>query len=528
MSTTIALRFCAGRFHATPWGRHVNEAAVEWPPSPWRLLRALVWVWKHKLPDLLTTTEAVELFSSLAGHAPAFYLPPATQAHTRHYMPWFKKGPYDKTLVFDAFVAVNRDDAVSISWPCDLPGPMRLKLETLLQALGHFGRAESWCDASLVEGTPTTNCHPVEDQAQPSKNASEIVTVLCADASSAFSNEHIPKPKPAKGKARNAPIVLPCDPPWHLCLDTAQLQKAGWSDPPGSKWVRYRRDSNAFLPKAAPRLARPEPTFHLARFLVDSVVRPLVTDTLAIADVTRRYLMGIHRRMEEQRLGIESGTSAPGQCTSTAFSGKAPDGSPLSGHQHAYFMPLDLDNDGRIDQILVVAHGGFSSAEVAALRKLSTIPTGTDHPVRLALLGLDTNIIAQTGTHWVSATPYLCTRFPKKRGTKRDPEAFFKPGGNILLLQNDIERQIAFAGLPQPTQIVPCTDNHHVFRLQRNDGRAGPRTIDFMTKRLKERHGPERTAGFFTLVFPEPINGPIALGHNAHYGLGLFTAVPAR
>ncbi len=31
----IALRFPLGRFHATPWGRHVNEGAPEWPPSPW-------------------------------------------------------------------------------------------------------------------------------------------------------------------------------------------------------------------------------------------------------------------------------------------------------------------------------------------------------------------------------------------------------------------------------------------------------------------------------------------------------------
>jgi len=38
----IELRFPAGRYHATPWGSHVNEGAVEWPPSPWRLLRALI------------------------------------------------------------------------------------------------------------------------------------------------------------------------------------------------------------------------------------------------------------------------------------------------------------------------------------------------------------------------------------------------------------------------------------------------------------------------------------------------------
>ena len=32
--TAVALRFLAGRFHATPWGHHVNEGVPEWPPSP--------------------------------------------------------------------------------------------------------------------------------------------------------------------------------------------------------------------------------------------------------------------------------------------------------------------------------------------------------------------------------------------------------------------------------------------------------------------------------------------------------------
>ena len=48
----ISLRLIAGRYHATPWGRHVNEGAVEWPPSPWRILRALVATWKRTRPDL--------------------------------------------------------------------------------------------------------------------------------------------------------------------------------------------------------------------------------------------------------------------------------------------------------------------------------------------------------------------------------------------------------------------------------------------------------------------------------------------
>src|SRR5437867_3663314 len=39
---TLLLRFPGRRYHATPWGHHVNEGLIEWPPSPWRLLRALL------------------------------------------------------------------------------------------------------------------------------------------------------------------------------------------------------------------------------------------------------------------------------------------------------------------------------------------------------------------------------------------------------------------------------------------------------------------------------------------------------
>ena len=44
----LAFRFPADRYHATPWGRNVNEADVAWPPEPWRLLRALIAAWWRK------------------------------------------------------------------------------------------------------------------------------------------------------------------------------------------------------------------------------------------------------------------------------------------------------------------------------------------------------------------------------------------------------------------------------------------------------------------------------------------------
>src|SRR5438128_2468568 len=42
MPVSIHIRFLTGRAHLHPWHAAPNEGRVEWPPSPWRLLRTLV------------------------------------------------------------------------------------------------------------------------------------------------------------------------------------------------------------------------------------------------------------------------------------------------------------------------------------------------------------------------------------------------------------------------------------------------------------------------------------------------------
>src|SRR3954447_22722318 len=105
MPVIIKLTFPSGRYHATPWGRHVNEGVAEWPPSPWRLLRALIATWKRKCPHL--PENAIHRALEQLVKPPSFRLPPARVAHTRHYVPWEKKGPQDRTMVFDTFVCLN-------------------------------------------------------------------------------------------------------------------------------------------------------------------------------------------------------------------------------------------------------------------------------------------------------------------------------------------------------------------------------------------------------------------------------------
>src|SRR5271155_5507766 len=110
MPVIIRLTFPGGQYHATPWGRHVNEGVPEWPPSPWRLLRALVAVWKRTCPDVPEQT-VKRILTALAA-PPRFSLPPIIVAHTRHYMPLGKKSPKEITgggtsLIFDTFASVS-------------------------------------------------------------------------------------------------------------------------------------------------------------------------------------------------------------------------------------------------------------------------------------------------------------------------------------------------------------------------------------------------------------------------------------
>ena len=152
---TLRLQFPGGRYHATPWGHHVNEGQIEWPPSPWRLLRALIacgfntqgW---SEIPPI-----ARQLIEKLAATLPSYRLPGVSAAHSRHFMPLgtLDKGREKTTLVFDTWADVA-DECLEIHWGCELTDDETRLLGQLADCLGYLGRSESWVEAELL---PETN-----------------------------------------------------------------------------------------------------------------------------------------------------------------------------------------------------------------------------------------------------------------------------------------------------------------------------------------------------------------------------------
>ncbi|MGQ4808073.1 hypothetical protein NKDENANG_01440 [Candidatus Entotheonellaceae bacterium PAL068K] len=468
----ISLHFLTGRFHATPWGHHVNEGVAEWPPSPWRLLRALVATFYRVSPPGVTTEHLQGLLSALAA-PPSFHLPLATTAHTRHYDTANRGEKF-----FDTFVVLNPEDAVVCMWPeTDLGEAQRACLAALLASLGTFGRAESWCEAALrpSDAVPEPNCQMLVDG--QTLDGLEPVRLLLPEAQG---NDLL--------KA--------------LLLDTSAMRRQKHLDPPGSRWVTYTRRAGftgAYERRVRPtRRATPRPPhMTVARYALDAPVLPMMQDALPFAERMRRAF--IRSRV---------GTTHP-----EVLVGKTAAGAPLEGHGHAHYLTTDEDGDGRLDHVTIYAPRGFDPDDVDALGRLRRIFQSGNRPeVWLVLIGLGPQEqfaqvpIFASSCRWHSVTPFSLPRFAS-RGAGKPPRPRDRP-------EAQLRRELRLRQLPEPVSLLPTPG----YMLP---GRSSVRWLEFHTRRFKGERG-YGLAGF-EMEFSETVTGPITLGFASHFGLGLFT-----
>ncbi|MBV1788006.1 type I-U CRISPR-associated protein Cas5/Cas6 [Marinobacterium sp. D7] len=495
---TIAMTFPAGRYHATPWGRHVNEADVEWPPSPWRLLRALLATW-HRKGDQQRFSEAMldRLLESLACEPPCFHIPPARQAHSRHYMPI----PGNKTtLVFDAFAAVSPAEALIVHWPeLELDAECTQLLDELLAKLGYLGRAESWVIARRLDESPADINVRAEQVGSAAEDglASEPVklTVPLSAASwqevraELLAREEI---KGAKGrKGQNLHATLPEKLADALRLDTGDLQSVGWSAPPAARQIVYYRPYQALNSRIAPSNAfRTGAAPIQARLQLVGKPLPRVEDTVRITETFRAAL--IHTL--DKRLGAS---------VSPLISGH--DLPEKNHHDHAFYLAEDMDGDGHIDHLLLYVPGGIDPDTQRALIRLERLwmRDGSEWRLLLDTTGHHLGQLSGSSRVWQSLTPYLHPWHRKK-------------GFGVV---EQIRKECGLRGLPEPE--VEVLDSIDV-----GPGNRSRRPVHF--HRFRGRRGisqPDRQGSFLRLSFPEEVRGPIALGFACHFGLGLFGIV---
>lgn len=501
----IAFRFPAGRYHATPWGRHVNEADVEWPPSPWRILRALIAVWHRKADRERFPEDLLQrLIERLATELPAYRLPRGVRAHSRHYLPQgrFKSGREETALVFDAFVRVAADARLVAVWASlELETDERELLDVLLSDLGYLGRAESWVQAHVLDDwDDEPDCRPselsVDTETGDVLEPVDLIAPVEPSVYRTWRNEVVREQgldgKKLKKSQKQILATLPERFVDTLRAETGDIHQAGWSRPPGARFVTYQRPYRVFDKRASsPPARKPRPAVAARLILagIEGSPLPRMEDALRIGEVVRKAAI---KRSEQVNDGV----------VPSALSGHGL--SDDNCHGHAFYLPEDADGDGHIDHVLVYAENGLPPTAIKALDRLTRIWVGERGEWQMILEGygqvsdLPGSSYIGHATEWVSVTPYLHPWHVKKR----------------FSVEDQILRECRERGLPEP-------------KLQRLDTISGRgherRPVHF--HRFRSKRGltqPDKLGGFWRLIFERPVPGPLALGFGCHYGLGMF------
>jgi len=532
---TLVLRFPGGLYHATPSGHHVNEGIVEWPPSPWRLTRALLacgyttqrW---DEVPPV-----GRRLFEALSGCLPEYRLPPAALGHSRHYMPTavLEKGREKTTLVLDTFADVG-DGQLWVRWPVALDDEASALFTTLVEHLGYLGRSESWVIGRTVAAdTPLPDqgrAFPHLDGERPARGFEQL-TLTAPEDPSLYAGwrkqevegamEAAAAPTEAMGKAPSKAALkkkqqqieesYPLDVLACLQCDTSWWKQRKWSQAPGSRRVLYWREAGALEvgPASAPKRPGPAPIecmlFALTTPSGARSALPTTARTLPQAELLHKALVS--------KLGFGEGTQCP------ELTGRSEDGAPLKGHRHAHVLPIDLDDDGHLDHIVLYVpqklgalaqhaarsvkrtytKGGVGELQVAlagqgALSDLRSLP---------GVLGDSIGRLLGPSREWRSATPFVVPRHLKKRGANT--------------LEGQVNAELAARGLPAAAvEVLPWNGDTAPLRhfVRRRGDRAPQPVLD--------------AAFVLRLSFEEPVAGPICLGYASHFGLGRFEVATAE
>ncbi|MFC9658950.1 type I-U CRISPR-associated protein Csb2 [Nocardia sp. NPDC127606] len=473
MPTVLALSFPFGRFHATPWTSQVNQAMVEIPPSPWRLLRTLYSVWQTRCPDL-PSADIHGLLSALAELPERVYFPEHTMSHTRHYYPDTTTGT---DRMFDAFAVFQRDGEIAFQWKDELPAAQKAALEKLALEIPYFGRADSVCTArvaSTFEGAGHQEWEPLGiDKSLTSFRS--VTSVLAPDQ----------------------PLQIQ-----ELLRTPAEVRSTGLAIPLGSRLAPFGTLTDSHVSRPTARPPQADKLITAVRFDILQPALPPETDTVKLTDLLRRAAI-------RQCTNLTAGQ--PPQ--DSMIAGKDATGGQLENRGHAHYLPIIEDR--RIVGLIAWAAGGFQPHEVQALKGLRQLSSGNPATsgrslkvvLRAAAVGSLKDAYPQyercTKT-WESVTPYTPSHY-RNRGTEEE------------YLHREIRRELNVAGITQPVDIQlisrPWTDwVRHRPSVQRNN-RSGQGRAD-------------KPSTFVRLRFPEnispPSGGPITLGHLSHFGLGLF------
>lgn len=501
MCLVLRQEFPLGRFHATPWRVNpFDDPHGEWPPSPWRLIRAVTarwYQWAREARVELKITQLEGLQAALCKSTYAFHLPadarkgsPLRQYHPTEFgwRPAEKKKAgtrsYGTSLAQDNYWCVAPEAPVwwfveGDSWTPDLTGA----LDQCLLRVTYFGRAETLTSirrAGAGDDVPGSNCALIE------RRTSGAVPVL-------------------------APLMTATRDDIERTTDAPETVKR--AVPPGARFLYAVRPPR---PAARERRRTParRPDCRLMQFALGWNVAP---DPRAIVRLTSRFRGAVIGELLRLRTGDASATwTRVGRDVRESIAdmvGKDANNEPLTGHRHAEFFAWCEDHQ---PTRLVVWRGAraFDSIEQeailrAASRDVSWAAAGSDADewkVRLVPLGREVpappGFNGQGARCWESVTPYVPPRHHLRGGKPRDRESIVA----------QVRRELTSRGVEGADEV-------------QSEGISGPSWVAVHVPRCRATQRlslGDRRGYRLRLTFPQPVRGPIRLGHSSAFGLGLF------
>jgi len=451
----IKIKFEANRYNATPWENNVNENIPEWPPSIYRLYRAMIDSWKRKY-NYYDEDKIVKIFEILTSVNPYYKIPEYTSSYTVSYMNVKVTKNLSKSesaLIYNPFISIK--DYLYIVFNVDIDNENREILNKVLSGINFLGRSESWASISLTD-------EKIECNFMPSENGSFYVPVATIIDKKCLENME------------------------KLTSDTVKSNL-----PETMKIVRYDfvNNDNTINYKSY----NIKSSIKSVVYELNSVYLPSIYDTIMVSDKIHKLLLSKSRKLNIKNL--------------EKFSGRNDDGTVLRGNRHLYIMPLDINNDGKIDHILLKGRENMDSEEIKVINSINSIylKTGKIQLTPIQYYSNNNHLInISKSKYWISATPVVFSRhYKKNKGTYYD------------WIYDELIRELKFHFVI--TEEDEIENVELIKSIEKNS-----RNYYWLNYKRSRKNDPERNGYGFKITFKNKISGPFAIGYGAHYGLGLF------
>ncbi|QUV86483.1 type I-U CRISPR-associated protein Csb2 [Chloracidobacterium aggregatum] len=496
-ATIIQVELLSGRYHAHVWGEsQFAMAGPEWPPSPWRLLRALASAWFCAQPVLSSEVDRDDLLQALGrSDAPEIWLPRTSVHEIRYYQP-VRLGASDRVPHHDHF-AVPEGGRFWFRFEKALQPDQRALLAKLLERLRYFGRSESRARLRLVNYNeppagvfrvmPRSGIQPGIQPTSPTEYRRVLCTTSGFWASDLWLLRRDEETRKKETRKNGYPLHL-----------VDELINEKMPLPCGARWVEYAVPAEALVHEIRPRVSAPpaKPSVNVAeiRFRLNRRI-----------PIPLRYVVAVARAFRDA--AVEAHRDRTGQM-SLILSGRELDGTVARGHQHAYYLPRPRAGAVTLDELLVRVPGGkLTQEELDALLGVGRIRVGgRSYPITVVPEAVVASAKpAPEARQWQSVTPFL-------------PPLRHRQGRE----ETRVDRQA-----------IACAEKVCGRRPAHVESLSGPGGLGCVSPVLAHEYGTggrgwtltTRLGFWLQLTFDEPVSLDRPLGADAHFGAGQFAPV---